>query len=54
MSQKSSLVQITRSVSRSLTADTARTAWSGELIFFVCSTAKNRRLVLPLIGDDQA
>jgi hypothetical protein len=32
----------------------ARTPSSGELIHSVCSTAKNRRLVLPSIGDDQA
>jgi hypothetical protein len=32
----------------------ARTASTGESIRTVCSTAKNRRLVLPSIGDDQA
>jgi hypothetical protein len=31
----------------------ARTASSGELIRSVCSTAKNRRFVLPSIGEDQ-
>jgi hypothetical protein len=32
----------------------ARTASIGELIRAVCSTAKNRRLSLPSIDDDQA
>ena len=32
----------------------ARTPSMGELIRAVCSTAKNRRFVLPLIGEDQA
>jgi hypothetical protein len=32
----------------------ARTASRGELIRSVCSTAKNRRFVLPSIGEDQA
>jgi hypothetical protein len=31
-----------------------RTASTGELIRGVCSTAENRRFVLPLIGEDQA
>ena len=32
----------------------ARTASSGELIRSVCNTTKNRRFLLPLIGDDQS
>ena len=32
----------------------ALTASSGELIRSVCSTATNRRFVLPSIGEDQA
>jgi hypothetical protein len=32
----------------------ARTASNGDLIGPICSTANNRRLVLPSIGDDHA